>query len=207
MTRPPGHHAKHSFSNGFCIFNFAAAAAAHALSIDQSMKISILDWDVHYGQGVADILDKCSGDDWTKQVRYVSLHQVPCFPYEGQQRKVQGRYKNVMTIPIQPESTYSCGYKELYTTYALPFVCSQDEWEPDLIIVCAGYDALDSDEMASVNLVAEDYGKMTSLIRERIGHSTKQPAVVFGLEGGYQLREGVAGGNLSDALIETIKAL
>ncbi|KAL7543982.1 hypothetical protein ACHAXR_013462 [Thalassiosira sp. AJA248-18] len=202
LTRPPGHHATHSVSNGFCIFNFAMAAAAHALSINPSMKISILDWDVHFGQGLMDILDKCSN------VRYVSLHQVPCFPYEGQSRKVQGRYDNVMTIPIQPESTWSCGYRELFTKYALPFVCSRDEWEPDLIIVCAGYDALDSDELASVNLVAKDYGEMTRLLNEQIGNSlSEQPALVFGLEGGYQLRDGVAGGNLSDALIETLKAM
>lgn len=213
LTRPPGHHATHSLSNGFCIYNFPMAAAAHALSIHPRMKISILDWDVHFGQGLMDILEKCSNSggaehDWTSNVRYASLHQVPCFPYEGQSRKRQGRYENVMTIPIQPESTWHCGYRELFTTYALPFVCSQDDdWEPDLIIVCAGYDALDSDELASVNLVAKDYGEMTRLLREHIGLCSKQPAVIFGLEGGYQLRDGVAGGNLSDGLIETIKAL
>lgn len=208
LTRPPGHHATYSLSNGFCIFNFAMAAAAHAISIDPSMKISILDWDVHFGQGVMDILDKCSSSALAKNVRYVSLHQVPCFPHEGQSRKVQGCFNNVMTIPIQPESTWSCGYKELFTTYALPFVCTEDEWEPDLVVVCAGYDALDSDELAGVNLVAKDYGEMTRLLLDQIGcSSNKHPGLVFGLEGGYQLREGVAGGNLSDALIETIKAL
>ena len=88
------------------------------------------------GYAKMDILNKCStpedpDTDWTKQIRYVSLHQVPCFPYEGQSRKVQGPYHNIMTIPIQPESTWSCGYRELFTTHALPFVCTKDEeeWE------------------------------------------------------------------------------
>jgi len=220
LTRPPGHHATYSLSNGFCIYNFAMAAAAHALSINPTMKISILDWDVHFGQGLMDILDKCSTrnsneeglteagkNDWTSHVRYTSLHQVPCFPYEGQRRQRQGQYQNVMTIPIQPESTWHCGYRELFTTYALPFVHAPDEWEPDLIIVCAGYDALDSDELAGVNLVAKDYGEMTRLLLERTSLSSKRPDLVLGLEGGYQLREEVAGGNLSDGLIETIQAL
>ena len=51
LTRPPGHHATYSDPNGFCIYNFAMAAAAHALTINPGMKISILDWDVHFGQG------------------------------------------------------------------------------------------------------------------------------------------------------------
>eukprot|EP00957_Ditylum_brightwellii_P006770 513624-Ditylum_brightwellii.AAC.1 len=62
LTRPPGHHATKQKSNGFCIFNFAAAAALHAMSSSSlhhhhpNLKVSILDWDVHYGQGVADII-------------------------------------------------------------------------------------------------------------------------------------------------------
>ena len=237
LTRPPGHHAAHSLSNGFCVFNFAMAAAVHALWRNPKLKISILDWDVHFGQGLMDILDKCGEDrlddenegdgsvlgtdrDWTSQIRYVSLHQVPCFPYEGQTRKIRGRHRNVLTIPISPDSTWHCGYRESFARYALPFVRSSESgemggpWEPDLVLVCAGYDALDSDELASVNLVAEDFGEMTRMLRDRIGHSfggdgsgKKKPALVFGLEGGYQLRDGVAGGNLSDALMETLKAL
>lgn len=75
------------------------------------------------------------------------------------------------------------------------------------MIICAGYDGLDADDLASVNLVAKDYGEMTRLIQEHIVSSSKQTSLVFGLEGGYQLRDGVAGGNLADALLETIKAL
>ena len=208
LTRPPGHHATYSDPNGFCIYNFAMAAAAHALTINPGMKISILDWDIHFGQGIMDILNKCN-NSLSESIRYVSLHQVPCFPYEGQTRKVQGRHSNVMTIPIQPESTWSCGYRDLFTTYALPFVynTTRGDWEPDLVIVCAGYDGLDADDLASVNLVAKDYGEMTRLIQEHIVSSSKQTSLVFGLEGGYQLRDGVAGGNLADALLETIKAL
>ncbi|KAL3783868.1 hypothetical protein ACHAWO_000563 [Cyclotella atomus] len=215
LTRPPGHHATYSEANGFCFFNFALAAAFHVLQKQPGIKISILDFDVHFGQGIADILEKCSkkettdnGEDWTSNIRYVSLHQVPAYPYSGQSRKIQGRNQNVLTIPIHIESTWSCGYRELFTKYALPFVSTPREWEPNLVIVCAGYDALDSDELASVNLVANDFGEMTRILKDHIQKSTlTKPALMFGLEGGYQLRDGVAGGNLSDALMRTIRAL
>jgi acetoin utilization deacetylase AcuC-like enzyme len=215
LTRPPGHHAMHSEANGFCYFNFAMAAAFHALQIQPGIKISIVDFDVHFGQGIADILEKCNSNmkenidgDWTSNIRYVSLHQVPGFPYLGQSRKKQGRNQNILTIPIHVESTWSCGYRELFTKYALPFVSTPGKWEPNLVIVCAGYDALDSEELASVNLVANDFGEMTRILKDHIHQSTsKKSALMFGLEGGYQLREGVAGGNLSDALISTIRAL
>ena len=197
LTRPPGHHATRTLPNGFCTFNFAAAAALHATKQANCQKVSIIDWDVHYGQGVADIVESYSN------IRYVSMHQVPAFPYQGQTRGVSGQYKNIMTVPMAPDSTWTCGYRELFTEKVLPF-CSSAEWQPDLVIVCAGYDALDSDELASCSLIAADYGKMTSMLREHLGGDGK---IVLGLEGGYQLRDGVPGGNLGDAVVETIKAL
>ena len=65
-------------------------------------------------------------------------------------------------------------------------------------------DALGSDELASCSLIAEDYGKMTAMLRAHLDVNAK---IVFGLEGGYQLRDNVPGGNLADAVLETIKAL
>ncbi len=222
LTRPPGHHATKDLSNGFCLFNFAAAAAMHAWYVDPTLRISILDWDVHYGQGVADILQRDA------RARYVSVHQTPAFPYLGEKRGLHGPHRNVMTLPIQAETTWDCGYKTTFRESALPFIrtttassatSSTNEtssWEPDLVIVCAGYDALDSDELASVSLNAKDYGLMTRELLQHIGwkkHRDKQqqhrrgPAVAFGLEGGYQLNEMAAGGNLPDAVVETVKGL
>ena len=203
LTRPPGHHATASLSNGFCIFNFAAAAALHALQRDPNLKLSILDWDVHYGQGVADIVMK------RDRIRYVSIHQSPAFPYMGETRSLFGDYENVLTIPILADNTWSCGYEDYFNNVALPFVQSVEEsWEPDLVIVCAGYDALASDELASISLTAPDYGIMTrQLLKHLELNRVKRPGIVLGLEGGYQLREGAAGGDLSDAVLETIQAL
>ena len=195
LTRPPGHHATFNMSNGFCIFNFAAAAAIHAMESDANLKVSIFDWDVHYGQGVADIIQKHD------RARYVSVHQSPAFPYMGSKSGVQGKYSNIMVIPIRAETTWTCGYREKFEEEVLPFLRS-DTWAPDLILVCAGYDALDSDELASVSLSARDFGEMTSKLFSEIG-----PSVALGLEGGYQLSEFAGGGNLADAVVETIQSL
>lgn len=207
LTRPPGHHATSTTANGFCVFNFAAAAALHAIESKLTERVSVLDWDVHYGQGVADILQHYDS------ARYVSMHQYPAFPYLGEKKGLSGSKRNILTVPLPPDSTWTCGYSAPYHEHVLPYVFEKNVWEPDLVIICSGYDALNSDELASCGLNAADYGQMTRLLRERIagggGKSTtgNVPALVFGLEGGYQLKEGAGGGNLQEAVLETLKAL
>lgn len=207
LTRPPGHHATSASINGFCIFNFAAAAAIHAMRQKPDFKVTVLDWDVHFGQGVSDILKKY------ERARYVSIHQTPAFPFMGENLKLDGSFNNVLTIPIKADMTWSTGYSTAFREHALPFVLSTDKtnlWVPDLVIVCSGYDALLSDELASVCLKATDYGHMTRELLEHLSKGKgeqKMPAVMLGLEGGYQLDRGVNGGNLGEAVVETIKVL
>ena len=198
LTRPPGHHATRSLVNGFCFFNFAAAATIHA--IRQGKRVSVLDWDVHYGQGVSDILQD------EPLTRYVSLHQIPAFPYQGEKREVSGNQGNILTVPIEADSTWTCGYKSLFTTHALPFLVDTD-WKPDLLLVCAGYDALADDELASVNLVPSDYYNMIVLLRERLdGEGLSSTNICLGLEGGYRVQPDNERG-LSAAFTETLKSL
>jgi acetoin utilization deacetylase AcuC-like enzyme len=197
LTRPPGHHATKLYPNGFCIFNFAAAAVIHVLLKHPYMKVSILDWDVHYGQGVADIIQH------DPRVRYASIHQLDAFPYQGEKYQVSGENQNVMTIPIHADTTWACGYEQAFMEKALPFIHSEGTWEPDLVVVCAGFDALDSDELASVSLRASDFGIMTQMLRNYIPSTT---GLMLGLEGGYQLSKFAGGGNLADAVVETVKA-
>lgn len=200
LTRPPGHHATTAQSNGFCIFNFAASAAIHYQSLRLNAKVAILDWDVHFGQGVADIVAPLPF------IRYASIHQVPAFPYLGTKNQVQ--HGNILTVPMTAETTWTCGYRDYYQQ-ALDFLFAgqDDGWQPDLVIVCAGYDALDSDEMASVSLNAQDYGRMTQALLEKMKTSPKSPGLLLGLEGGYQLRPMAGGGNLQQAVVETVKAV
>eukprot|EP00540_Astrosyne_radiata_P024046 CAMPEP_0116869006 /NCGR_PEP_ID=MMETSP0418-20121206/27519_1 /TAXON_ID=1158023 /ORGANISM="Astrosyne radiata, Strain 13vi08-1A" /LENGTH=151 /DNA_ID=CAMNT_0004505053 /DNA_START=122 /DNA_END=577 /DNA_ORIENTATION=- len=139
------------------------------------------------------------------RARYASIHQIPAFPYLGESKQRVGQYQNIYTIPIRAETTWSGGYEQAFTQDALPFVCGGDPmWDPDLVIVCAGYDALDSDELASVSLQASDFGHMTRLLRHHIGQNR---GLVLGLEGGYQLSPFAGGGNMPDAVRETVQAL
>ncbi|CAJ1942238.1 unnamed protein product [Cylindrotheca closterium] len=202
LTRPPGHHATFQLSNGFCIVNFAAAAVVHLLESHDDIKVSVFDWDVHYGQGVAKIIQKYS------RARYVSIHQTPAFPYMGNKLGVSGEHLNVMTIPIPAETTWTCGYKEKFEEKVLPFVCSDnDSWKPNLVLICAGYDALDSDELASVSLQAKDYKAMASRLVKHLRENESSASIALGLEGGYQLSEFAGGGNLPNAVTATIQGL
>lgn len=207
LTRPPGHHATFETANGFCLVNFAAAAAIHAMESNPSLKISIFDWDVHYGQGVANMLQKYH------RARYVSIHQTPAFPYLGTKLKVSGDHNNILTIPIIADTTWSCGYRDKFEKHVLPFVISED-WQPDLVLICAGYDALDSDELASVGLMVQDYGSMITKLRMYLKENGRWDAttrrsipIALGLEGGYQLSETAGGGNLGDAVLATLHGL
>merc|ERR1712217_866940 len=193
--------------SGFCIFNHAAAAAIHALQRYPEIKVSMLDWDVHYGQGVADIMQRHG------RARYVSLHQVDIYPFPtqklmtGQKLETFGEHQNILTVPVDPSSTWSAGYEQVFTEQALPFIRS-DEWDPDLVIICCGFDALESEQLADVSLSAPDYGLMTHALREHLSRDRERPpGLMFGLDGGYQIADQCEGGNLSDALVETVKVL
>lgn len=158
--------------------------------------------DVHYCQGVADILQN------EPRARYVSLHQSPAFPFQGAKHPGPGGHSNVNTVTMVGESSWTCGYRQDYEEQVLPFI-SSESWRPDLVVVCAGYDALDSDELVSVFLQARDFGEMTRRLVNHLDDSmtAHRVPIVFGLEGGYQLGHRAGGGNMQQAVLETLLAL
>ncbi|MGB7414739.1 MAG: histone deacetylase [Thermosynechococcaceae cyanobacterium] len=169
LARPPGHHALRSQGMGFCVFANAAIAAHYALE-QGATRVAILDWDVHHGNGTQALVES------NPQIAYCSLHQSPCYPGTGAAHE-QGDHHNVLNLPMQAGSTFD-DYQQTFEQRVIPFLT---QFNPDLLIVSAGYDALAVDPLAGINLQPEDYGILTDQCLS-LTHR-----ILFGLEGGYHL--------------------
>ncbi len=170
LARPPGHHATRDRGMGFCLFSNAAIAANYALQQPGIAKVAILDWDVHHGNGTEAIVE----DD--PRLIYCSLHQYPCYPGTGK-RSDRGKHNNILNIPMNAGSTIS-NYQPVFEQEVIPFLAN---FQPDLLIVSAGYDANHLDPLAGISLNPSDYGVLTKYVLQ----ITKN--LLFGLEGGYHL--------------------
>lgn len=182
LARPPGHHAESDEGMGFCLFSNAAIAALYALEQPGINRVAILDWDVHHGNGTQAIVEKNS------QIAYCSLHQYPCYPGTGHHTE-RGFHKNVLNVPFPPGSDIEI-YQPVFDKKVVPFL---SDFQPDLLIVSAGYDANADDPLASINLQPQDYGLFTDYC---LGITRK---ILFGLEGGYDFDA------LSQSVVATIE--
>ncbi len=181
LARPPGHHAISERGMGFCLFSNAAIAAYYALEKSDINKVAILDWDVHHGNGTESIIQS------NANIRYCSTHQYPCYPGTGE-ASYGGKWENILNIPMIPGSSFN-EYKVAFESKIIPFL---EGFQPDLLIVSAGYDGNRDDPLADINLLPQDYGVFTDYC---LGITRK---ILFGLEGGYDLQ------SLSDSVLATI---
>jgi acetoin utilization deacetylase AcuC-like enzyme len=170
LARPPGHHAISNTGMGFCLFSNAAIAAYYALQQPAISRVAILDWDVHHGNGTEALVED------NPNIAYCSLHQFPCYPGTGQASD-RGKSNNVLNLPMSAGSTLA-QYQKAFEERVIPFLT---QFQPDLLIVSAGYDANEADPLASISLHPKDYGAFTQLILPL----TRR--ILFGLEGGYDL--------------------
>ena len=172
-VRPPGHHAERNKAMGFCFFNNVAVGAFHALQNHGLERVAIVDFDVHHGNGTEDIV---SGDD---RILFCSTSQHPFYPHSG----FDSSASNVVNTPL-PAGTSSTAFREAVHRDWLPRLKA---FEPELILVSAGFDAHQADDMAGLKLVEEDYAWVTRRLCEQAGNSAGG-RLVSSLEGGYELR-------------------
>lgn len=170
LARPPGHHAERDRGMGFCIFSNAAIAAHYALAQAGVTRVAILDWDVHHGNGTQALVER------HPQIAYCSLHEFPHYPGTGEASE-RGLYQNVLNIPMWAGSTIA-QYAPAFEQQVMPFL---RDFQPDLLIISAGYDANHADPLSRISLRPEDYGTLTRYCLDLT------PRLLFGLEGGYDL--------------------
>jgi len=170
LARPPGHHAVKNAGMGFCLFSNAAIAAHYALQQPGIHKVAILDWDVHHGNGTQDLVER------NPQLAYCSLHEFPNYPGTGKATE-QGFHKNVLNVPMSPGSAMP-DYDQAFQSQVIPFL---EAFQPDLLIVSAGYDATAADPLSRICLLPTDFGVFS---RYCLQFTRK---ILFGLEGGYDL--------------------
>ena len=183
-VRPPGHHAETQTSMGFCLFGNIALGVKHALDFHGLKKVAVIDFDVHHGNGTQEILwDESRCLTFTSQ-------QIPLWPGTGTEEE-QGHYNNIINIPLPPGSTGEL-MRQKYEALVFPVL---QKFEPDLILISAGFDAHEADPLAELNWSTADFSWLTERLC-KIAEECCEGRLVSTLEGGYDLK----------ALADSVKA-
>lgn len=173
--RPPGHHAETSTAMGFCLFGTVAIAAKRALDEHGLDRVAVIDFDVHHGNGTQDLL-------WNEsRALFASTHQMPLYPGSGAAHET-GAHGNVLNVPLDP-NTGGAAMRRAYDQVIFPAIVA---FEPQLILVSAGFDAHQDDPLANLLWTTEDFGWITRRICE-VAADVCDGRVVSSLEGGYDL--------------------
>ena len=167
IARPPGHHAERRRAMGFCYFDSVAVAARWAQAELGIGRVAIVDWDVHHGNGTQDIVE---GDD---SILFASLHQWPFYPGTGGPDE-QG--PTLLNLPL-PAGTGDEGYFRAWDEVERAVTA----FEPELLLVSAGFDAHVDDPLAQMHVTADGFRELARRAR------TLAPRLAVVLEGGYNL--------------------
>ncbi|MCX7364018.1 MAG: histone deacetylase family protein [Alphaproteobacteria bacterium] len=174
-VRPPGHHATPDVPGGFCLFNSIAIGARHAQAAHKIGRVAILDFDVHHGQGTQAVVEI---DD---SLFYGSTHQFPLYPGTGSARE-RGIDGNVVNVPLAAGSG-SAEFRAAWSDRILPAL---DRFEPELVMISAGFDAHRRDPLAGLQVETEDFAWLTGEL-QAVADRHAKGRLVSVLEGGYNL--------------------
>lgn len=182
VVRPPGHHASASVGMGFCLFNSIAIGARYAQRAFGAERILIADWDVHHGNGTQDIF---YGDG---SVLFFSTHQSPWYPNTGaRDERGEGDGAGLtINVPLPAGS----GRSEILGAFQSVLAPAAAKFQPDLILISAGFDSRINDPLGQFTLTDADFADLTTLMAD-IASQYCDGRLVSVLEGGYNL-EGLA---------------
>jgi acetoin utilization deacetylase AcuC-like enzyme len=185
-VRPPGHHAHYAKSSGFCLFNNVAVGAAYAFQYHGYERVAIIDFDVHHGDGTEDFARR------EPRVWFASSFEADIYPFTSPTSDLP----NMLKRPL-PKGCDSEGFRQAWSEQTFTALAA---FNPQLILVSAGFDAHALDSMSYLRLHENDYFWITQKIVE-VAKQCAHGKVVSVLEGGYDL------GALSLSAREHIKAL
>jgi len=194
VVRPPGHHAEPHTAHGFCLFNNVGIAAQYAISNHGLNRVMILDWDVHHGNGIQHMFYN------DNRVLYVSLHRYDhgtFFPMSEDANfdmigEGKGEGYNI-NIPWNGRKMGDSEYLAAFNNIVLPIAY---EFNPELILISAGFDAAIGDPLGGCKVTPEMYGYMTHHLS-----CLAEGKVIVALEGGYNL------GTISECAVMCARAL
>jgi acetoin utilization deacetylase AcuC-like enzyme len=187
LVRPPGHHAERDRAMGFCLFNNVAVAAAHAIAVLGVQRVLIVDWDVHHGNGTQHIFEP------RRDVLFFSTHQSPLYPGTGHASEIgtgEGRGFTV-NVPL-PAGMGDDEYLAVFNDVLVPAAA---RFQPDLVMVSAGFDAHERDPLGGMRVTTEGFGRLAAVVNG-IAQRHARSRLVLALEGGYDL----------DALGDSVRA-
>lgn len=173
-ARPPGHHAEPGRAMGFCFFNNAAIAAISARA-HGARRVAVVDFDVHHGNGT----EAAFWDD--EDAFFASSHEWPQYPGTGRESD-RGAFDNVVNAPLQTGAE-GAEFQKVWGDRILPGL---SDFDPDLIVISAGFDAHVADPLGGLRLTENDFAWVTEKIRQ-VARDKANGRVVSVLEGGYDL--------------------
>ncbi len=182
--RPPGHHALADRAMGFCLVNNVVVAARHAQRAGAA-RVLVVDWDVHHGNGTQALVE---GD---QSVRFVSLHQWPWYPATG--AAGERGVGNIFNVPRPPGLAPEEYVEDLWAAIA----AATADWRPDLVLLSAGYDAMQGDPLGGFTLEPRHFAEWVQRLRTRL----RGVPIAGMLEGGY------LPGRVAEGVRATVRAL